>query len=122
MPENEVVCVEDAVYGRVEIESSTIEDQVLLKTDGFPTYHFACVVDDHCMEISHVLRGEVHTRRTFGGRKLLRWTLLKCVPHKFSVQGPSVRHYKQSTEVCREFCSVEKVFSAKNFLLMAITV
>ncbi|CAI8023907.1 Glutamate--tRNA ligase [Geodia barretti] len=58
VPENEVVCVEDAVYGRVEIKSSTIEDQVLLKTDGFPTYHFACVVDDHCMEISHVLRGE----------------------------------------------------------------
>ena len=62
VPENEVVCVEDAVYGRVEIKSSTIEDQVLLKTDGFPTYHFACVVDDHCMEISHVLRGEVCMR------------------------------------------------------------
>ena len=52
------MAVEDAVYGRVEVNSSTIEDQVLLKTDGFPTYHLASVVDDHCMEISHVLRGE----------------------------------------------------------------
>ena len=51
--------MEDAVYGRVEVEGWAIEDQVLLKTDGFPTYHLACVVDDHCMDISHVLRGEV---------------------------------------------------------------
>ena len=59
VPCDTVVTVNDAVYGQVEINSSTIEDQVLLKTDGFPTYHLACVVDDHCMEISHVLRGEV---------------------------------------------------------------
>ena len=51
--------MEDEVYGRIEVGAATIEDQVLLKTDGFPTYHLACVVDDHCMNISHVLRGEV---------------------------------------------------------------
>lgn len=54
-----VVKVNDVVYGEVEVSGSSIEDQVLLKTDGFPTYHLACVVDDHCMDISHVLRGEV---------------------------------------------------------------
>ena len=59
VPSDTVVVVEDAVYGRVEVEGWAIEDQVLLKTDGFPTYHLACVVDDHCMDISHVLRGEV---------------------------------------------------------------
>ena len=55
-----MVVIDDAVYGRVEVKSSSIDDQVLLKTDGFPTYHLACVVDDHCMDISHVIRGEVH--------------------------------------------------------------
>ena len=59
MPQDEVVAVEDEVYGRIEVGAASIEDQVLLKTDGFPTYHLACVVDDHCMNISHVLRGEV---------------------------------------------------------------
>lgn len=54
-----MVTVNDAVYGEVEVKGSDIEDQVLLKTDGFPTYHLACVVDDHRMDISHVLRGEV---------------------------------------------------------------
>ena len=51
--------IQDAVYGQVEVSGDSIEDQILLKTDGFPTYHLACVVDDRCMEISHVLRGEV---------------------------------------------------------------
>ena len=51
----------DEVYGAVEFANATIDDQILLKTDGLPTYHLASVVDDHCMEISHVLRGEVRT-------------------------------------------------------------
>src|SRR5262249_33799189 len=46
-------CVyEDAIKGRVSIPWADIDDQVLLKSDGFPTYHLACVVDDHLMEIS----------------------------------------------------------------------
>ena len=49
----------DQVYGSVEVRLRSMEDFVLLKSDGLPTYHLACVVDDHCMEISHVLRGEV---------------------------------------------------------------
>lgn len=51
--------VEDAVRRHVSFSNSAIDDQVLLKSDGFPTYHLACVVDDHHMQISHVLRGEV---------------------------------------------------------------
>lgn len=49
---------EDLVRGAVIIRNSEIDDQVLLKSDGFPTYHLACVVDDHLMEISHVIRAE----------------------------------------------------------------
>ncbi|MDX2129811.1 MAG: glutamate--tRNA ligase [Chloroherpetonaceae bacterium] len=58
VPDNITVKVDDVVRGSVEFESSTLDDQVLLKADGFPTYHLAVVVDDHLMQISHVIRGE----------------------------------------------------------------
>lgn len=48
----------DAIRGEVTFANDTIDDQVLLKSDGFPTYHLANVVDDHLMEITHVIRGE----------------------------------------------------------------
>ncbi len=48
----------DVVRGDIEVENRIIDDQVLLKSDGFPTYHLANVVDDHLMEISHIIRGE----------------------------------------------------------------
>lgn len=52
------VCFKDMVHGDVSINTSQIDDQVLIKSDGFPTYHFANVVDDHTMGITHVIRGE----------------------------------------------------------------
>lgn len=48
----------DSVRGRVQFNTNTIDDQVLMKSDNFPTYHLASVVDDHLMEITHVIRGE----------------------------------------------------------------
>jgi len=50
--------VKDMVRGHVNFSPTQIDDQVILKTDGFPTYHLACVVDDHLMQITHVIRGE----------------------------------------------------------------
>lgn len=47
----------DELYGDVEVENSELDDMVLIKSDGFPTYNFANVVDDHLMRISHVVRG-----------------------------------------------------------------
>ena len=58
VPQDQTIVVEDVVRGSISFESSHIDDQVLMKSDGFPTYHLACVVDDHLMEISHVIRGE----------------------------------------------------------------
>jgi len=58
MPENEVVSFEDMIRGRVSFETSLVDDKVLLKADGMPTYHLAVVVDDRAMEISHIFRGE----------------------------------------------------------------
>ena len=50
--------VNDIIRGRVQFENALLDDQVLLKSDGYPTYHLANVVDDHLMQISHVIRGE----------------------------------------------------------------
>ena len=58
MPSDKIFYFEDLVRGSVQIASDQIEDQVILKADGFPTYHLAAVIDDHYMKISHVLRGE----------------------------------------------------------------
>ncbi|MBL7052765.1 MAG: glutamate--tRNA ligase [Candidatus Marinimicrobia bacterium] len=58
IPDDEEIVFFDVVRGRVAIPTAEIDDQVLIKTDGFPTYHFANVVDDFLMGISHVIRGE----------------------------------------------------------------
>ena len=58
VPRRETVRFEDKVRGIVSFETKGLDDQVLLKSDGMPTYHLANVVDDHLMEISHVIRGE----------------------------------------------------------------
>ncbi len=58
VPEKGTTIFNDLVYGKIEVENKNIDHQVLLKSDGFPTYHLANIVDDHLMEISHVIRGE----------------------------------------------------------------
>ena len=55
---NQKVIFNDVIRETVEFDTNNIDDQVLLKSDGFPTYHLANVVDDHLMEITHVIRGE----------------------------------------------------------------
>ncbi|RAL57454.1 glutamate--tRNA ligase [Candidatus Gracilibacteria bacterium GN02-872] len=58
VPENQVVEFVDGVRGKISINSKEIDDQVLMKTDGFPTYHFAVVVDDHLMGVTDIIRGD----------------------------------------------------------------
>lgn len=58
MPVDETVSFEDMIRGRVTFETGLVDDKVLLKADGMPTYHLAVVVDDKAMEISHIFRGE----------------------------------------------------------------
>jgi len=58
IPENQTVIVNDLIRGRVEVNTSQLDDKVLFKSDGLPTYHLANVVDDYLMKISHVIRGE----------------------------------------------------------------
>jgi glutamyl-tRNA synthetase len=83
MPESESVYLNDLIRGEILFETGIVDDKVLLKADGMPTYHLAVVVDDHLMDITHAFRGEewlpsapVHVllwRYLFGENKMPQW-------------------------------------------------
>ena len=58
MPIDRIVNLEDIIRGKSSVNTNTLDDKVLVKNDGMPTYHFANIIDDHEMEITHVIRGE----------------------------------------------------------------
>jgi glutamyl-tRNA synthetase len=89
MPEKETVSFTDMIRGEVSFDTSVVDDKVLLKADGMPTYHLAVVVDDHLMEITHAFRGEewlpsapVHIllwRYLFGEEAMPKWAHLPLI-------------------------------------------
>jgi glutamyl-tRNA synthetase len=89
MPESETVSFTDMIRGEVSFDTSVVDDKVLLKGDGMPTYHLAVVVDDHLMQISHAFRGEewlpsapVHVllwRYLFGEEAMPQWAHLPLI-------------------------------------------
>jgi glutamyl-tRNA synthetase len=89
MPVNETVSFTDLIRGEVSFDTSIVDDKVLLKADGMPTYHLAVVVDDHLMQISHAFRGEewlpsapVHIllwRYLFGEEAMPQWAHLPLI-------------------------------------------
>jgi len=66
IPQNKPIIVQDVVRGEVTFDAAEISDYIIVKSDGFPTYHFACVVDDELMEVTHVIRGQEHLMNTPG--------------------------------------------------------
>jgi len=64
MPLDGSTTFSDAVYGDITVDNSELEDQILLKSDGYPTYNFANVIDDHAMQITHVVRGSEYLSST----------------------------------------------------------
>jgi len=64
MPNEGTTTFDDVVYGTISVENSELDDQILIKSDGFPTYNFANVVDDHTMKITHVVRGSEYLSST----------------------------------------------------------
>ena len=64
IPREGVTGFDDMVYGHIEVNNSEMDDQILIKTDGMPTYNFANVVDDHLMGITHVIRGSEYLSST----------------------------------------------------------
>jgi glutamyl-tRNA synthetase len=89
LPENETVDFNDSIRGEISFHTSLIDDKVLLKADGMPTYHLAVVVDDHLMEITHAFRGEewlpsapVHVllwKYLFGLDQMPKWAHLPLI-------------------------------------------
>ena len=64
IPDTGITSFEDEVYGHIEVENAGLAEGVLLKSDGFPTYNFANIVDDHLMNITHVVRGNEYLSST----------------------------------------------------------
>ena len=64
MPITGATVFEDVVYGRISVQNEELDDQILIKSDGLPTYNFANVVDDHLMKITHVVRGSEYLSST----------------------------------------------------------
>jgi glutamyl-tRNA synthetase len=64
MPQDGTTILEDLIRGRVEFDNSLLDDFVIMKANGVPTYNFACVIDDYLMKITHVLRGDDHLSNT----------------------------------------------------------
>ncbi len=58
VPDNTTISFTDLIRGKIDVQSNEVDDRVLLKSDGFPTYHLAVVIDDEAMKISHIMRGE----------------------------------------------------------------
>ena len=89
MPEHETVSFTDMIRGDVSFDTAVVDDKVLLKADGMPTYHLAVVVDDHLMKISHAFRGEewlpsapVHIllwKYLFGLKEMPQWAHLPLI-------------------------------------------
>lgn len=82
IPDDRTLVVDDLVRGRVEFQSAVVDDQVLMKSDGFPTYHLAAIVDDHLMEITHVIRGEEWLTST--PKHLLLYEYFGWTPPRFA--------------------------------------
>ncbi|MBI3333771.1 MAG: glutamate--tRNA ligase [Candidatus Omnitrophica bacterium] len=78
----EVVNIEDIIHGTIQVNTLEIKDQVLIKSDGTPTYNFACVVDDAEFKITHVIRGDDHISNT--PKQLLLYRALKLSPPVFA--------------------------------------
>jgi glutamyl-tRNA synthetase len=64
MPQEGTTVFEDAVFGSIEVDNAELENQILIKSDGMPTYNFANVIDDHLMDITHIVRGSEYLPST----------------------------------------------------------
>lgn len=123
VPEGGRTAFEDLVYGRVEVEHTEIEDFVLLRSSGLPTYQLGCVVDDLDMRITHVIRGADHLSNT--PKQLLLYRALGTEPPLFAhvplILGPdrtrlSKRHGATSVTAYREEGLLPEAF--RNFLAL----
>lgn len=82
VPQEGTTTINDLIYGEITYDHKVLDDQVIIKSDGFPTYHLAVVVDDHFMEITHVIRGDEWIPST--PKHLLLYKALGWEPTQFA--------------------------------------
>lgn len=109
--------VHDLIYGDIVYDHKVLDDQVILKSDGFPTYHLAVVVDDHLMQISHVIRGEEWTPST--PKHLLLYQALGWEPTQFA-HLPLILNPDKSKLSKRQGDVAVEDFLAKGYLKEAL--
>lgn len=81
MPKGEKVLFDDLIHGRIEFNTDELKDEVLIKSDGAPTYNFACVIDDASLKITHIIRGDDHITNT--PKQFMLYKALSIKPPKF---------------------------------------
>jgi len=105
VPPGRTIAYDDLIHGPISVESDTIKDQVLIKSDGSPTYNFSCVVDDSHLGITHILRGDDHISNT--PKQIIFYEAFGLTPPRFGhmplILGPdgsklSKRHGGVSVE------------------------
>jgi len=108
-PDNKILSFKDEVYGNISVSSDTIEDYIILRSNGLPTYNFSVAIDDVLMKITHIIRGEDHLSNT--PKQLLVYSALGMDPPVFAHlpmilgsdgQKLSKRHGSVSIESYRE--------------------
>jgi glutamyl-tRNA synthetase len=103
----------DLIRGKISFANKTLDDQVLLKSDGYPTYHLAVVVDDHLMQISHVIRGEEWISSTpnhLVGR-------YQNLPIRHSCAIPIAQNFPSVTIMSQSWHTKSKGFFPKHLLI-----
>ncbi|MBU3935498.1 glutamate--tRNA ligase [Patescibacteria group bacterium] len=109
VPQDQKIICQDFIRGKIVVDSRQIDDQVLLKSNGIPTYHFAVVIDDHLMKISHVLRGDEWLASL--PKQVILYQYLKWKPPIF-VHLPVILNPNGRGKMSKRFGSV----SAQSFL------
>ena len=109
VPADKTIKFKDLVLGDISVSSNDIDDQVLIKSDGYPTYHFAVVVDDHLMKISHVIRGNDWVSST--PKHILLYQAFKWKMPYFA-HIPNLKEMGAAKKLSKRFGAV----SAKEFL------
>ncbi len=90
VPQDEPLVVEDIVRGEITFAAGEISDFIIQKSDGFPTYNFACVADDYLMKITHVIRGQEHLMNTPGQQALWQALFGDTPPPKYAHMSVTV--------------------------------
>lgn len=123
VPDHEDISFDDLILGKITINTDAIDDQVLIKTDGYPTYHMAVVVDDHLMNISHIMRGTdwvPSTPKHVLLYKFFGWELPKYahLPNLKEVEGTKKLSKRYGSVSVYEFLSEGYLPEALNNFLM----